>query len=78
MCIPHNHTHPLLRGIIAHKHLLVRATNERFLPARATFKSVLASKSHWLQPVLVLTIRWWHAPISVGGLLEILGVVTPH
>ena len=34
---------------IAHPHLLVRATNKRFLRARATFKSVLASESHWLQ-----------------------------
>ena len=29
----------------------------------------LASESHWLQPVLVLTVRWWPAPINVGGLL---------
>ena len=42
--------------LIAHPHLLVRATSEQFLPARATFRSVLASESHWLQPMLVLTI----------------------
>ena len=48
--------------------LLMRTTIERFLPARATFRSVLASDNHWLQPVLVLTIHWWPAPISVGGL----------
>ena len=52
--------------LIAHPHLLVWATNERFLPAMATFRSGLASKSHWLQPVLVLPVRWWPAP---GGLL---------
>ena len=56
------------KSVIVHPHLLVRATNERFLPARATFRSVLASESHWLQQVLVLTIRWWRAPVSVGGL----------
>ena len=28
--------------LIAHPHLLVRATNERFLPTRASFRSVLA------------------------------------
>ena len=54
---------------IAHPHLLVRATSKRFLQARATFRSVLASESHWLQPVLVLTVHWWPAPVSVGGLL---------
>ena len=34
--------------VIAHPHLLVRATNERFPPTRGTFRSVLASESHWL------------------------------
>ena len=58
-------------ALIAHRHLLVRATNERFLPARATLRSVVASESHWLQPVLILTVQWWPAPISVGGLLQV-------
>jgi hypothetical protein len=40
-----------------HPHLLVQATNERFLPARGTFKVGLASESHWLQQVLVLTVH---------------------
>ena len=39
-------------------HLLVRATGERFLPAGATFKDGLVSESHWLQPVVVLTVHW--------------------
>ena len=56
------------RCLIAHPHLLVRAISERFLPARATFKSVLASESHSLQLVLVLTVQWWSAPVSVRGL----------
>ena len=47
--------------IIAHPHLLVRATSERFLPTWATFRAGLASENHWLQPVLVLTIHWWPA-----------------
>ena len=53
---------------IAHPHLLVRATNKRFLPTRITFESVLASESHRLHPVLVLTVLWGPAPVSVGGL----------
>ena len=32
--------------LIAQPHLLVRATSEQFLPARATFRSVLTSESH--------------------------------
>ena len=54
--------------LVAHPHLLVRATSERFLPARGTFRVRLASESHWLQPVLVLTIHWRPTPVSVGGL----------
>ena len=55
--------------LIAHPLLMMRATNERFLPARAIFKLGLASESHWLQPVLVLTaVQWRPAPVSVGGL----------
>ena len=49
--------------IIAHPHLLVLATNERFLPAGATFIFGLANENQWLQPVLVLTVHWW--PTSV-------------
>ena len=45
-------------------HLLVQATSERFL-----FKISLASESHWLQPMLVLSIHWWPTPIFVGGLI---------
>ena len=55
--------------LIAHPHLLVRATIERFLPTRATFRSVLANDNHWLQPMLELIVRWWLAQVSVGGLL---------
>jgi hypothetical protein len=38
----HTHSHTL----IAHQHLLVRATNERFLPVGGTFRVGLASESH--------------------------------
>ena len=55
--------------LIAHPHLLVRATSERFLSIGGTFGVGLASESHWLQLVLVLTVHWWPTPISVGGLL---------
>ena len=44
---------------ITHPQLLVHATSERFLQARATFRSYLASESHWLQPLLVLADCWW-------------------
>ena len=44
--------------IIVHPHILVRATSEQFPPARVTFRSVSAKESHWLQPLLVLTICW--------------------
>ena len=54
--------------LIAHLHLLVWATNERFLLAWATFRDGLARESHWLQPMLVLTIHWWPTPVSRGGL----------
>jgi hypothetical protein len=53
---------------IAHPHLLMRATSEWFLPAWSTFKHDLASESHWLQPMLVLTVHWWPTLVSVGGL----------
>ena len=55
--------------LIAHPHLLVRATSERFLQTRVTFRSVLTSESHWLQLLMALTVRWWPALVSVGGLL---------
>jgi hypothetical protein len=53
---------PLREGqckLIAHPHLLVQATSERFLPAWSTFTHGLANERHWLQPVLILTVHWW-------------------
>ena len=55
--------------LIAHPHLLMQASSDWFLPARTTFRSVLARESHRLQPLLVLTVRWWPTLVSVGGLL---------
>ena len=55
--------------LIAHPHLLVRTTSKWFLPAGATFRDGLASESHWLQPMLVRTVHWWPALVSVCGLL---------
>jgi len=52
---------------------MVLATNERFLPARGTFRAILASESHWLQPVLVFSVRWWPTPVGVGRVLVIQG-----
>ena len=46
-------------NIIARPHFLVRATINWFPPARATFRSVLSNERQWLQPLLVLTVRWW-------------------
>jgi hypothetical protein len=34
------------------------------------FRAILASESHWLQPMLVLSVRWWPTPIGVGKLLN--------
>jgi hypothetical protein len=45
----------------------VRATSERFLPTGGTFRASLASESHWLQPMLVLSIHWLPTPVSVGA-----------
>ena len=51
---------PLERSThIAHPHLLVRATNERFLSSRTTFRVGLANENHKMQPMLVLTVHWW-------------------
>jgi len=47
----------------------VLATSERFLPVGGTFKEILASESHWLQPGLVLSVHWWPAPTGVGRVL---------
>ena len=47
-------------------HLLVLATNERFLLAWGTFRAILASESHWLQPMLVLSVHGWPTPTCVG------------
>ena len=52
-------------SLVAHPHLLVRVTSERFLPAGSTFRHGLAGESHWLQPMLVLIFA--HT-VSVGGL----------
>ena len=57
-------------GLIAHPQLLVQVIYKHLLPAWGTFRIGLASESHWLQPVLVLTIYRWPAPVSVGGLLH--------
>jgi hypothetical protein len=52
--------------LIPSPHMLVANTNERFLPASDTFRVILASESHWLQPLLVLFVRWWPTPAGVG------------
>jgi len=52
--------------LISHPHLLVRVICERFLHARATFRVGLASESHWLQLVLVLTVHCGWAMMEGG------------
>jgi hypothetical protein len=49
--------------------LLVQATSERFLPAGGTFRAILASESHRLQPLLLLSVHWGSAPAGVGSVL---------
>ena len=51
------------------------ATSERFLLARGTFRAILASESHWLQPVLVLSVHWWTTPVGVGRVFNAPAVV---
>ena len=63
-------------SLIAHPHLLVRAINERFLPSRNTFRNVLASESQWLQPVLVLTVRWWPNTSKCGWAISASSIIT--
>jgi len=46
-------------------HLVVLATNEQFLPTWDTFRAILANESHWLQPMLVLSVHWWPTPAGV-------------
>ena len=58
----------LIGLLIAHPHLPVRATSERFPPARVIFRSALTSESHWLQPLLVLNVRWWPGTSQCGRL----------
>ena len=67
-----NLTQPSIFGshvhlVMIHTHLLVWATSERFLPAGSLLRVGLASESHWLQPVSVLTVHRWPTPASVGG-----------
>ena len=64
--------------LIHSPHLLVRTNSERFLLAEGIFKTILANESHWLQLVLVLSVHWWPAPISVGGLLVMLRISRTH
>lgn len=54
--------------LLAHPHLLAWATKEQLLPSWATFNSNVANESHWMSLVLVETVRWWRAPVGVGGL----------
>jgi hypothetical protein len=30
------------------------------------FRAILASESHWLQPMLVLSVHWWSTLAGVG------------
>ena len=59
----------ILDTVIPSPHLLVLVTSERFLPTWGTFRTILASESHWLQPVLVLSVHWWPTPVDVGRVL---------
>ena len=57
--------------VIHFPHLLVQVTSERFLRACDTFRAILASESHWLQPVPVFFVHWWATPTGVGSVLEV-------
>ena len=38
--------------------------------SRGTFKAILASESHWLQPMLVLSVHSWPPLAGVGRVLD--------
>jgi hypothetical protein len=61
----------MLKNLLNHRlipspHMLVLATSNRFLSAWDTFRVILASESHWLQPMLLLSVHWWPTPAGVG------------
>ena len=56
----------LLTLQIPSPHLPVLATSKQFLSAGGIFRAILATESHWLQPVLVLFVHWWPGPAGVG------------
>ena len=58
--------------LIAHPNLLVRVTNVRVLSARATFRVGLASESHRLQPMLMLTLHWLSRTSMCGWAISAL------
>ena len=62
LCVKFNNVGQL----ISSPHLMVLTTNEQFLPTGGTFRVILASESHWLQPVLVLSVHSWQI-IVWGG-----------
>ena len=62
----------LLIQLLPSPHLLVLVTSEQLLPARDTFRAILDSESHWLQPVLVLSVRWWPTPTCMGRVYSIM------
>lgn len=45
--------HDDFQGLVAYPHFLVWVTDDRFLPARATFSYNLAIDDHWMQPMFV-------------------------
>jgi hypothetical protein len=63
--------HAIHSWLIHSPHMLVHATSERFLPVGGIFRVILASESHWLQPMLILFIQWWPTPIIVGRALSV-------
>jgi hypothetical protein len=50
-------------------HLLVLATIERFLSAGGTISAISSNESHWLQPMLVLSVHWWPTQVGVRRVL---------
>ena len=61
--------HLLPTRLIHSPHLMVRATSEQFLSVGGIFRAILASESHWLQPVLVLSVHKWPALAGLGSVL---------
>ena len=63
-CVYSRHGHGIYH--IAHPHFTGAGYQRTISPTRANFRTGLVSESHWLQPLLVLTVHWWPGTSKCG------------